>query len=329
MRPVYVRGVGLHPFGRFPDRSLTEIGALAVRAALREAGLERGGFQAAFCGCVYGGVAAGHKVLTALGLSGPSIVNVEAGCASGGAALALAAAQIAAGACDDVLVFGMENTRGSSFLSRSARDRARHDACPQRYGPGDSCWRRRHRRGSRRRVGTEPRARRPQPERHAPPRHCGRCWLRCWSAAAAAAMLTPNEGMAISYCLPTRTGAIRIAPRSAVLSRRLSARTHPLSGCHGTPCPRRRSWRPNLLRKHQAAGPADRGRYNAARQPAPGSSGCAPAPVMNWSGGGGSALVLPVARRRAALEGDRSALGRSGQIVSWWRSFAGRSPVGC
>ena len=108
MRPVYVRGVGLHPFGRFPDRSLTEIGALAVRAALREAGLERGGFQAAFCGCVYGGVAAGHKVLTALGLSGPSIVNVEAGCASGGAALALAAAQIAAGACDDVLVFGME-----------------------------------------------------------------------------------------------------------------------------------------------------------------------------------------------------------------------------
>jgi acetyl-CoA acetyltransferase len=103
-----VRGVGLHPFGRFPDRTLTQIGAAAVRAALAEAGLERGGFQAAFCGCVYGGVAAGHKVLTTLGLSGPSIVNVEAGCASGGAALALAAAQIAAGACDDVLVFGME-----------------------------------------------------------------------------------------------------------------------------------------------------------------------------------------------------------------------------
>ncbi|HWP64762.1 MAG TPA: thiolase family protein [Candidatus Limnocylindria bacterium] len=108
MRPVYVRGVGLHPFGRFPDRTLTQIGATAVRAALADAGLERGGFQAAFCGCVYGGVAAGHKVLTALGLSGPSIVNVEAGCASGGAALALAAGQIAAGAYDDVLVFGME-----------------------------------------------------------------------------------------------------------------------------------------------------------------------------------------------------------------------------
>lgn len=108
MRPVYVRGIGLHPFGRFAERSLTQLGATAVRAALAEAGLSHGGFQAAFCGCVYGGVAAGHKVLTQLGLSGPSIVNVEAGCASGGAALALAAGQIAAGAYDDVLVFGME-----------------------------------------------------------------------------------------------------------------------------------------------------------------------------------------------------------------------------
>lgn len=108
MRPVYVRGVGLHPFGRFPERSLTQIGAVAVRAALAEAALARDEFQAAFCGCVYGGVAAGHKVLTLLGRSGPSIVNVEAGCASGGAALVLAATQIAAGVADHVLVFGME-----------------------------------------------------------------------------------------------------------------------------------------------------------------------------------------------------------------------------
>ena len=98
MRPVYVAGTGLHPFGRFDGTSLTTIGAHAVRAALAEAGVGRGGFDAAFCGCVYGGVAAGHKVLTALGLSGVPIVNVEAGCASGGAALALGAAQIATGA---------------------------------------------------------------------------------------------------------------------------------------------------------------------------------------------------------------------------------------
>ena len=108
MRPVYVTGVGLHPFGRFADRSLTALGVTAVRSALADAGVGRGGFQATFCGTVYGGVATGHKVLTALGLSGVPTVNVEAGCASGGAALSLAAAQVANGQHDTVLVFGAE-----------------------------------------------------------------------------------------------------------------------------------------------------------------------------------------------------------------------------
>lgn len=108
MRPVYIAGVGIHPFGRFAEQSVTGLGAQAVRAALAEAGIGRGGFQAAFCGSVYSGVAAGHKVLTSLGLSGVPMVNVEAGCASGGAALALGAAQVATGQHDRVLVFGME-----------------------------------------------------------------------------------------------------------------------------------------------------------------------------------------------------------------------------
>ncbi len=107
MRTVHVAGVGIHPFGRF-ETSLTALGANAVRAALADAGIGRGGFQAAYCGTVYGGVAAGHKVLTALGLSGVPIVNVEAGCASGGAALALGAQQVAHGGAENVLVFGME-----------------------------------------------------------------------------------------------------------------------------------------------------------------------------------------------------------------------------
>src|SRR5262249_49115224 len=108
MRPVYVAGTGLHPIGRFEQKSLTAIAVDAVRAALAEAGIGRGGFDAAFCGCVYGGVAAGHKVLAALGLSGGPIVNVEAGCASGGAALALGAAQVAMGRYERVLVVGLE-----------------------------------------------------------------------------------------------------------------------------------------------------------------------------------------------------------------------------
>ena len=105
---VAVTGVGMHPFGRFEGVSTTDMGVTAVRAALREAGIGKGGFQAAFCGTAYGGVATGHKVLSRLGMTGMPIVDVEAGCASGGAALMLAGAAIRAGQYDTVLVFGTE-----------------------------------------------------------------------------------------------------------------------------------------------------------------------------------------------------------------------------
>jgi acetyl-CoA acetyltransferase len=105
---VEVAGIGLHPFGRFEDKTVTDMGITAVRAALADAGVGRGGFQAAFCGTAYSGVAAGHRVLDALGMTGGPIVDVEAGCASGGAAVMLAAGAIAAGQYDTVLVFGME-----------------------------------------------------------------------------------------------------------------------------------------------------------------------------------------------------------------------------
>jgi acetyl-CoA acetyltransferase len=105
-RAVEIAGIGIHPFGRFEDRTVTDLGVTAVREALSDAGDPQ--FQAAFCGTAYAGVAAGHKVLGALARTGVPIVDVEAGCASGGAALMLAAGAIRSGQYDCVLVFGME-----------------------------------------------------------------------------------------------------------------------------------------------------------------------------------------------------------------------------
>ncbi|MGZ8733990.1 MAG: thiolase family protein [Acidimicrobiia bacterium] len=110
MTSVQIAGVGIHPFGRWGEKTATAMGVDAVRGALAEDGLAPGerGFQAAFCGTAYGGVAAGHKVLGALALTGTPIVDIEAGCASGGAALMLATSAIRAGQYDQVLVFGIE-----------------------------------------------------------------------------------------------------------------------------------------------------------------------------------------------------------------------------
>lgn len=103
---VEIAGIGLHPFGRFEDRTVTDMGVTAVRAALADAGDPR--IDAAFCGTAYSGVAAGHRVLGQLARTGVPIVDIEAGCASGAAALALAAGAIDAGQYETVLVFGME-----------------------------------------------------------------------------------------------------------------------------------------------------------------------------------------------------------------------------
>jgi acetyl-CoA acetyltransferase len=103
---VLVAGTGLFPFGRH-EVTATEMGAAAVREALAEAGVDGRGLPA-FCGTAYGGVAAGHRVLSRLGLTGGPIVDVEAGCASGAAALSLAATAIRSGQHDTALVLGIE-----------------------------------------------------------------------------------------------------------------------------------------------------------------------------------------------------------------------------
>jgi acetyl-CoA acetyltransferase len=108
MSSVRITGVGLHPFGRFEGMTGTTMGVVAVRAALDEAGIGVGGVQAAYCGTAYGGIASGHRVLGSLAGTGIPIYDVEAGCASGGAALQLAAASISSGQHDRVLVFGVE-----------------------------------------------------------------------------------------------------------------------------------------------------------------------------------------------------------------------------
>ncbi len=108
MSDVRITGVGLHPFGRFGELTATDMGVEAVRAAIAEADVDVKGVQAAYCGTAYGGVASGHRVLSALAGTGIPIYDVEAGCASGGAALQLGAESIASGRYDRVLVFGVE-----------------------------------------------------------------------------------------------------------------------------------------------------------------------------------------------------------------------------
>ena len=116
MREVAIIGVGIHKFGRFPNRTIEEIGQEAVTNALLDAGnLNWRRVEAAFCGSMYGGTAIGQRVLARVGLTGIPIVNLETACASGGTAIETAVRAVASGQYDLVIALGIEKA-GRGYL---------------------------------------------------------------------------------------------------------------------------------------------------------------------------------------------------------------------
>ena len=107
MSDVVIIGAGIHPFGRF-DKSYEELGATAAAAALRDAGVEWSQIQAAYLSRMYLPATSGARILRRLGSTDISIVDIEAACASGGAALRQAVLAVRSGEIDLALVLGCE-----------------------------------------------------------------------------------------------------------------------------------------------------------------------------------------------------------------------------
>jgi acetyl-CoA acetyltransferase len=114
MREVMVAGAGLTRFDSYDGqqgrlfKEYSDLGSEAVRAALKDAGMEWKEIQAAFCGSVYAGTASGHQTIEKIGMTGIPIVNVENACSSGSSAFRLAYQSVAAEIYDVVLAVGFE-----------------------------------------------------------------------------------------------------------------------------------------------------------------------------------------------------------------------------
>ncbi len=108
-REVMVTGVGLHPFGRFPDKDLASLAREAVVAALKDCGVRWKDIPVAYFGHVYyHGMSVGETALGSLGLTGIPIINVENACSSGSTAFWQAYRGITSGVFDLALAFGAE-----------------------------------------------------------------------------------------------------------------------------------------------------------------------------------------------------------------------------
>ncbi|MAI54648.1 MAG: thiolase [Gammaproteobacteria bacterium TMED95] len=109
MSDVYVMGVDMIKFGRFPDRTVPQIGAEAALLALDDAGLTIHDMQAFYCGNLgQANAMVGQRILQEIGQTGIAVVNCANACATGATAFREAWMSIKAGVYDCVLAVGVE-----------------------------------------------------------------------------------------------------------------------------------------------------------------------------------------------------------------------------
>jgi acetyl-CoA acyltransferase len=135
MQEVYIIGVGMTPFGRFLNRSLTNLTEEAVGLVLKDARLSCSDIESIiFANATQGAMEGqfgirGQVALANLPFNSIPIINVENACASASTALQIAITQVQSGAVDIGLAIGAEkmasdNTELSMEAFQGSWDRA-------------------------------------------------------------------------------------------------------------------------------------------------------------------------------------------------------------
>ncbi len=108
MRDVSIIGIGLHKFGRWPDKGPGDLGRVAIQEALDDAGVEFKDIEAGWSGRVNQITGTGPALFGEIAQPGILIDNVEKACASSSTAVRIAAWAVGAGLYDVVLCTGVE-----------------------------------------------------------------------------------------------------------------------------------------------------------------------------------------------------------------------------
>ena len=109
MRDVYVAGVAMTRFGRYPDRDVPDLGAEAILLALQDAGLGIRDVEYMAAGCLLQANAmVGQRILQEIGQTGIPVVNVANACATGSTAFREAWLAVASGMHEVALAVGVE-----------------------------------------------------------------------------------------------------------------------------------------------------------------------------------------------------------------------------
>jgi acetyl-CoA acetyltransferase len=108
LKPVYVVGIGFHPYQYPTDTPYVTLGLRAVREALADAGVQWADVESSYIGTALLGMAVGRPLLRHLGALGQPLVHVENASASGSTAFRHACIEVGAGVSDVALVLGID-----------------------------------------------------------------------------------------------------------------------------------------------------------------------------------------------------------------------------
>jgi len=108
---IAIIGVGLHPFGRYEDRSALEMGAVAISRALRDAGVGFSDVDSLYAGSLE--VANPEAITGLVGMTGLPARATLSGCATGNSLLTLAARDVALGEATSPSGSGLTSIRAA------------------------------------------------------------------------------------------------------------------------------------------------------------------------------------------------------------------------
>ena len=136
-REVAIIGVGMHPWGKFPDKDFVDLGYVAVKNALKDAGVEWKDIQSMVSGCwVWGGtngMNAGPRLAATLGETGIPILNIFNMCATSNGTLREACLQVASGAYDTTMAVGLDMSPKGFFAMMGKEDPSRYNCIDTDY----------------------------------------------------------------------------------------------------------------------------------------------------------------------------------------------------
>lgn len=135
MRRVAIIGVGMHAYGKFPDKKPKDLASTAINAALSSAGLAWKDMQSAWCGHTSLGMTAGARLFAPLGQTGLSITNVENASATGSYAFRGAYLEVASGEFDVALALGIDMMPRRDPAPAKPTDAAPKSEAPREHKP--------------------------------------------------------------------------------------------------------------------------------------------------------------------------------------------------